>query len=82
MSTNISAVAPTRRSASCPATASTASSPAPRSALMVIIASTTATSCTIRKPTAMRPCSESSSRLSDSSLTTMIVLEKVSATAT
>ena len=59
-----------------------AASPAPRSALIAIIASTTATSCTIRKPTAMRPCSESSSRLSDSSLTTMIVLEKVSATAT
>ena len=48
---------------------------------MVIIATTTAMSCTIRKPTAMRPYSESSSRLSLSSLTMMMVLEKVSATA-
>jgi len=30
---------------------------------------------------AMRPCSASTSRLSDSSLTMMMVLEKVSATA-
>jgi hypothetical protein len=47
-----------------------------------IIARTTTMSCTIRKPSAMRPCSESISRLSDSSLTMMIVEEKVSATAT
>jgi hypothetical protein len=49
---------------------------------MPIIARMTAMSWTIRKPTAMRPCSASISRLSDSSLTMMIVLEKVSATAT
>ena len=49
---------------------------------MAIIASTTAMSCTIRMPTAMRPCRESSSRRSESSLMMMMVLEKVSATAT
>jgi hypothetical protein len=60
-----------------------ARSPAvPRRALMAIMAMTTARSCTIRKPTAMRPCRLSSSRLSDSSLTMMMVLENVSATAT
>ena len=58
------------------------SAPVLRSALIDIIAMTTAKSCTIRKPTAMRPCRLSSSRLSDSSLTMMIVLENVSATAT
>ncbi len=47
-----------------------------------IIASTTKRSWTIRKPSAMRPCSESISRLSDRSFTMMIVLEKVRATAT
>ena len=36
----------------------------------------------MRKPSAICPCSESISRLSDSSFTMMIVLEKVSATAT
>ena len=46
----------------------------------VIMASTTTMSCTIRKPMAMRPCSESTSRLSLSSFTMMIVEEKVSAT--
>ncbi len=47
-----------------------------------IIANTTTRSCTIRKPSAICPCKESISRLSDSSFTMMIVLEKVSATAT
>lgn len=47
-----------------------------------IITRTTTMSCTIRNPRAMRPWSSSSSRLSDSSLTMMIVDEKVSATAT
>jgi hypothetical protein len=46
-----------------------------------IIANTTTMSCTIRKPRAIWPCSESISRLSESNLTVMIVLEKVSATA-
>ncbi len=39
-------------------------------------------SWTIRKPTAIRPWSCSSSRLSESSFTMMIVDENVSATAT
>lgn len=52
------------------------------SAESAIIASTTTIPCTIRNPTAMRPCSASISRLSDSSLTIMMVLENVSATAT
>jgi hypothetical protein len=47
-----------------------------------IITSTTTMSCTIRNPSAIRPWSSSSSRLSDSSLTMMIVEENVSATAT
>jgi hypothetical protein len=47
-----------------------------------IITSTTTMSCTIRNPSAIRPWSSSSSRLSDSSLTMMIVDENVSATAT
>ena len=51
-------------------------------AVSAIIARITARSWMIRKPTAMRPCSASISRLSDSSLTMMIVLEKVRATAT
>jgi hypothetical protein len=58
-------------------------SPAPiPMAESTIIASTTTRSCTIRKPSAIWPCSESISRLSDSSFTMMIVEEKVSATAT
>src|SRR6056297_3271351 len=47
-----------------------------------IMTSTTTMSCTIRNPSAMRPWSSSSSRLSDSSLTMMIVDENVNATAT
>ena len=43
---------------------------------------TTTMSWTIRNPTAIRPWGSSSSRLSESSLTMMIVLEKVRATAT
>lgn len=46
-----------------------------------IIARITTRSCTIRNPTAIRPWSESISRLSLSSFTMMIVLENVSATA-
>ena len=46
-----------------------------------IMARITAMSCTTRKPTAMRPCRESISRLSESSFTMMIVLEKVRHTA-
>ena len=46
------------------------------------MASTTTMSCTIKKPSAIRPCRLSISRLSDSNLTMMMVLEKVSATAT
>ncbi len=45
------------------------------------MAITTQMSCTMRKPTAIRPCRESISCLSDSSFTMMMVLEKVSATA-
>lgn len=57
--------------------------PAPAPWLPItIIATTTAMSCTSRKPIAMRPCGEPISRLSDSSMTMMMVLEKVSATAT
>jgi hypothetical protein len=56
-------------------------SPAPR-AVRPIIARMTAMSWTMRKPTAMRPCRASISRLSESSLTMMMVLEKVRATAT
>jgi hypothetical protein len=48
---------------------------------MAIIASTTTMSWTMRKPRAMRPWRSSSSRFSVSSLTMMIVLENVSATA-
>jgi hypothetical protein len=44
------------------------------------MARTTTRSCTIRKPSAIWPCSESIARLSDRSFTMMIVLEKVSAT--
>jgi len=36
---------------------------------VAIIAITTARSCTVSKPTAMRPCRRSNSRLSDSRLT-------------
>jgi hypothetical protein len=58
---------PSDSSTSCSATSPLSAPPAPRIALIVIIAMTTATSCTIRKPIAMRPCRLSSSRLSDSS---------------
>ena len=51
-------------------------------ALRPIMAKTTTRSCTIRKPNAIRPCKVSTSRLSDSSLTIIMVLEKVNATAT
>ncbi len=59
-----------------------ASAPACPLAVSAIITSTTTISWTMRKPTAMRPCRASTSRLSESSLTMMMVLEKVSATAT
>ncbi len=87
ISTKVSSAAAPRRRASdsgtyqAPSSAAKLSAAGSRSALMAIMASTTARSCTIRKPTAMRPCRLSSSRLSDSSLTMMMVLEKVSATA-
>jgi hypothetical protein len=51
-------------------------------AVRPIITRMTTMSWTIRKPMAMRPCRESISRLSDKSLTIMMVLEKVRATAT
>ncbi len=54
----------------------------PPNAESTISARIATTSCTIRKPTATRPCRESISRLSESSFTMMIVLENVSATAT
>ncbi len=47
-----------------------------------IMVSTTTMSCTIRKPTAILPWSESIPRLSVRSFTMMIVLAKASATAT
>jgi hypothetical protein len=50
-------------------------------AVMTIMTRTTTMSWTIRKPTAIRPWSSSISRLSDRSLTMMIVEENVSATA-
>ena len=51
-------------------------------AVRPIITSTTTISWTMRKPTAIRPCRASTSRLSESSFTMMMVLENVSATAT
>ena len=60
----------------------TPSSPVPLpTAVNAIITRMTTMSCTIRNPTAMRPCSASISRLSERSLTMMMVLENVSATA-
>ena len=53
-----------------------------RATIVNLIASTTTRSCTIRKPKAICPCRESISRLSDSSLTIIMVDENVSATAT
>ncbi|OPZ85217.1 MAG: hypothetical protein BWY76_01505 [bacterium ADurb.Bin429] len=50
-------------------------------ALSIIIAMMTTRSCTMRIPNAMRPCSASASCLSESSFTTMMVLEKVRASA-